>query len=70
MPTGVEILLVAFVIYRFLLFLVGTRAMQMTMAAGFIVVVCTNQPDVANGRTSRALITSTVPSITRLAFTC
>ena len=30
-PDVVEILLVAFVIYRFLLFLVGTRAMQIVV---------------------------------------
>ena len=30
-PEGVEILLVAFVVYRFLLFLVGTRAMQIVV---------------------------------------
>ena len=35
-PDVVEILLVAFVIYRFLLFLVGTRAMSIGSALGVV----------------------------------
>jgi D-glycero-D-manno-heptose 1,7-bisphosphate phosphatase len=38
-------------------FLPGVEeAVRRLKAAGFIVVVCTNQPDIANGRTSRAVI--------------